>query len=72
MLNALERMGEHPDAVERVVLELTVGSEPIRGLVEDSAGRRTFAGWLDLVAAIAAAADRPAPPSRQSRPERKP
>jgi hypothetical protein len=53
-----EDQAESPDAVARVALELTLGSEPIRGFIEDSGGRHAFAGWIDLVDAIAASAER--------------
>ena len=53
-----ENQAARPDAVARVALELTVGSEPISGFIEDGTGRHAFAGWIDLVDAIAASAER--------------
>jgi hypothetical protein len=40
----------------RIEMELVVGSEPIRGtLDEGDAGRRPFLGWIELAARIEAA-----------------
>ena len=52
-----ENQAARPAAVARVALELTVGSEPISGFIEDSTGRHAFVGWMDLVDAIAASAE---------------
>jgi hypothetical protein len=53
-----ENQAARPDAVARVALVLSVGSEPISGFIEDNTGRHAFAGWIDLVDAIAASAER--------------
>jgi hypothetical protein len=36
-------------------LDLEIGSEPITGYLADESGRRSFTGWIDLVATIATA-----------------
>ena len=44
-------------AINRAVLEVEQGAEPIRGWVVDDAGQRTpFYGWLDLARLVGALA----------------
>jgi len=58
--------------MERIELDIEIGSDPIRGRISDASGQRAFAGWLELVRWIDSAMtpetdDRRRHPSREPR-----